>query len=57
MAKDQAVIDECWEESRGTTITPAERQVVISACEVLEKVYRYNNGTDPAPTRKIASPT
>lgn len=52
MSKDQAVIDDCWQEAKGPTITPAQRQVVINACEMLEKVYRLNNGTEPAPRKK-----
>ena len=57
MSKDQAVIDECWLEAKGTTITPAQRQVVINACEMLEKVYRLNNGAEPAPRKKDEYPT
>jgi hypothetical protein len=57
MSKDQAVIDDCWKEAKGTTITPTQRQVVINACEMLEKVYRLNNGAEPSPRRKDEYPT
>ena len=56
MSKDQAVIDECWQESKGATITTAQRQAVIDACQMLEKVHRYNHRTDPAPRKKVAYP-
>lgn len=47
-AKDREVIKECWAESKakGTSISPAKQQTIISACEMLEKVYRLNYGTD-----------
>lgn len=47
-AKDREVIKECWDESKakGTSISPAKQQNIVSACEMLEKVYRMNYGTD-----------
>lgn len=46
-SQDQEAIDGCWQESRGTALTPSQRQVVIGACQKLEEVYRYNWGGDP----------
>lgn len=46
-AKDQQAIVACWEESKGSNLTPAQKQVTISACQALEKVYRINYGTSP----------
>lgn len=51
-AKDQKVIAECWEESKGSNLTPAQQQVTIGACQALEKVYRLNYGTSPYPGAK-----
>ena len=47
MAHDQDVIDGCWQEAKGTELTPTQVQVTIEACHDLEAVYRYNWGTDP----------
>ena len=49
MAHDQDVIDGCWQEAKGTDLTPTQVQVTIEACMDLEAVYRYNWGTDPRP--------
>jgi hypothetical protein len=49
MAHDQDVIDGCWQEAKGTSLTPAQVQRTIEACLKLEAVYRYNWGTDPLP--------
>jgi hypothetical protein len=51
-AKDQKVIAECWEESKGSNLTPAQQQVTIGACQALEKVYRLNYGISPFPGPK-----
>lgn len=47
ISHDQEAIDGCWHESRGTSLTPTQQQVVIGACQKLEEVYRYNWGADP----------
>lgn len=51
MAHDQDVIDGCWQEAKGTDLTPTQVQVqvTIEACHDLEAVYRYNWGIDPLP--------
>ncbi len=49
MAHDQDVIDGCWQEAKGTSLTPAQVQRTIVACLKLEEVYRYNWATDPLP--------
>ena len=49
MAHDQEVIDDCWQEAKGTELTPVQVQVTIEACLQLEAVYRYNWSTDPRP--------
>ena len=51
-AKDQQVIAECWEESKGSNFTPAQQEVTIGACEALEKAYRYYYGVSPFPGPK-----
>jgi len=51
-AKDQKVIAECWEESKGSNLTPAQQHVTIGACQALEKVYRLNYGASPYPGPK-----
>ena len=48
-AKDQQVIAACWEESKGSNLTPAQKQVTIGACQALEKVYRINYRPLPGP--------
>ena len=50
--KDQQQIDECWAESRGNAHAPERHQATIEACQMLEKVYRLNNGSDPLPRTK-----
>ena len=47
MAHDQDVIDGCWQEAKGTDLTPTQVQVTIEACLQLEDVYRYNWGVSP----------
>jgi hypothetical protein len=49
MAQDQEVIDGCWQEAKGTSLTPAQEQRTITACQKLEEVYRSNWGADPLP--------
>lgn len=49
--KDQQQIDECWAESRGNAHAPARHQITVGACLMAEKLYRLNNGTDPAPRK------
>jgi hypothetical protein len=49
MAHDQDVIDGCWQEANGTSLTPAQVQRTIEACLKLEAGYKYNWGTDPLP--------
>lgn len=49
MAHDQDVIDGCWQEAKGTSLTPAQVQRTIEACLKLEEVYRSNWGIDPLP--------
>ena len=49
MSHDQDVIDGCWQEAKGTELTPTQVQVTIEACMDLEAVYRYNWGIDPRP--------
>ena len=51
-AKDQQVIDDCWAESRGSALAPDQRQVVIGACQALEKAYLWNYGTKPRSASK-----
>lgn len=52
--KDLGVINECWEQSRGSAITQAQRQVTIGACRALEEVYRLNYGTSLSPGKTDA---
>lgn len=49
MSQDQETIDGCWQEAKGTSLTPVQKQRTIEACLQLEAVYRYNWGTDPLP--------
>lgn len=49
MAHDQEVIDGCWQEAKGTNLTPAQLLRTITACLKLEEVYRGNWGSDPLP--------
>jgi len=35
-AKDQQVIDQCWQGSKGTALTVEQRQVTGRACRALE---------------------
>ena len=49
MAHDQEVIEGCWQEARGTSLTQAQQQRTITACLKLEEVYRGNWGVDPLP--------
>lgn len=41
-AKDQQAIADCWDESKGANLTPAQQRTVIGACQALEKVYQLN---------------
>lgn len=49
MAHDQDTIDGCWQEAKGTSLTPAQVQRTIEACLKLEEVYRHNWDADPLP--------
>lgn len=49
-AKDQQAIADCWEESKAGTLTLAQQQAVVGACQALEKVYQLNYS--PLPGRK-----
>lgn len=49
MSHDQDTIDGCWQEVKGTSLTPAQVQRTIQACLKLEEVYRSNWGADPLP--------
>jgi hypothetical protein len=50
--QDQEAIDGCRQESKGADLTLTQQQAVISACQKLEDVYRYNWGADPRPAAK-----
>lgn len=41
-AQDQQAIADCWAESKGAKLTPAQQRTVIEACQMLERVYRFN---------------
>lgn len=43
-AADQQVIADCWTESKKDTLTPEKRQIVVGACQALEKAYQLNYG-------------
>jgi hypothetical protein len=49
MSHDQDTIDGCWQEAKGTDLTPVQVQVTIGACLKLEEVYQYNWGVNPLP--------
>lgn len=49
IAQDQDTIDGCRREAKGTSLTLAQQQRTIEACQKLEGVYRYNWGADPLP--------
>ena len=46
---DQSEIEKCWEESKVSHLTAEKRQVVIGACQALEKVFQLNYGTKLTP--------
>ena len=52
MEADQSGIEKCWEESQGTTLAPEKRQIVIGACQALEKAFQFNYGTKVSPGSK-----
>lgn len=41
---DTQVIADCWTESRAESITPEKRQIVVGACQTLEKAFQNNYG-------------
>lgn len=49
---DQSEIDKCWEESHDATLTAEKRQIVIGACQALEKAFQLNYGTKLSPGSK-----
>lgn len=49
---DQSGIDKCWVESQGAVLTTEKRQIVIGACQALEKAFQLNYGTKPSPGPK-----
>ena len=49
MSHDQDTIDGCWQEAKGTDLTPGQVQVTTEACLKLEEVYRSNWGVNPLP--------
>lgn len=48
----QSEIDKCWEESQDATLTAEKRQIVIRACQALEKAFQLNYGTKLSPGSK-----
>ena len=52
MEADQSEIVKCWEESQGTSLAPEKRQIVVGACQALEKAFQFNYGTKVSPGPK-----
>lgn len=52
MEADQSEIEKCWEESQGANLAPEKRQIVIGACQALEKAFRLNHGNKVSPGPK-----
>lgn len=52
MEADQSEIEKCWEESQGTTLAAEKRQIVVGACQALEKAFQLNYGTKLSPGSK-----
>lgn len=46
-AKDRQAIADCWDESPAANLTPVQQQIVIGACQALEKAYQLNHGSMP----------
>jgi hypothetical protein len=51
---DQSEIDKCWAESQDAALTTEKRQIVIGACQVLEKAFQLNYVTKLSPGSKGA---
>ena len=49
---DRQEIASCWDESKGAALTAEKRQIVIGACEALEKVFQFNYGIKLSPGAK-----
>lgn len=49
---DKSEIDNCWVESQGAALTTEKRQIVIGACQALEKAFQLNYGTKLSPGSK-----
>ena len=52
MEADQEEIEKCWEESQSTTLAAEKRQIVIGACQGLEKAFQLNYGIKVSPGAK-----
>ena len=52
MKADQSEIQKCWEESQSTTLAAEKRQIVVGACQALEKAFQLNYGTKVSPGSK-----